>query len=470
MRRPAAGWRARAVVWGAWAAFLLVALACIARWGRNIPLAEDWTLVAPLTGHEASIPRWLWSQNNEHRVPLPRLALLGLLKATGGDFRAGMVANALILAAVAAAMARTAARLRGGYRPADAFFPVLLLHVGNWENLVWGWQLQFTLSVALTCVLLLAAVRAPVTGAATGGRWALAAAAAMVLLPLCGANGLIFALAMAPWALFVAARGWRGGGAPPPAPPNGAAPVGPSGAERRGAVALGAAAVVAVLLVLVYFVGYERPSWVPPNPGRRATVETAGKFAAMAFGPAVSARWELAIAAAVLVLAPTLVLLLARAPGAWRAGGAERARVVGLACFAGGTGVLTLAVGYGRAAYVPTIGMPSRYVLLAAPSLCAAYFVWERYGGRAASRVVPAALCVALVALVPANTRQGFGWRDWYVGGMRAVERDVAAGVRRRELARRHHSFLLHWNEALCASAIGWLRDAGRGPFVAVRD
>lgn len=433
----------RAVVWAVWAVMLAIALACIARWGRNVPLAEDWTLVAPLTGHETSVPAWLWSQNNEHRVPLPRLVLLGLLRLAGGDFRVGMVANALLLAAVAAGLARTAARLRGGYRSTDTFFPVLLLHVGNWENLVWGWQLQFTLSVALTCVLLAAAA-----GGRLAGRRGAAAAAALVLLPLCGANGLIFALAMAPWVAYAAVR------------------------RRRPA--LGAAAAAAVLLVGVYFVGYERPGWVPPNPGPRPTVATAAKFAAMAFGPAVSAHWRVAIVAAALALAPALLLLLAGARRAWRAAGDAREdareRALGLLCFAGGTAVLTLAMGYGRAAYVPTAGMPSRYVLLAAPALCAAYLIWELYGGAAARRLAPAALLAAIAALLPANTQSGFGWRDWYVTGMRAVERDVAAGVPRAELARRHHDFLLHWNERLCADAIGWLRDTGRGPFVAVRE
>ena len=95
------------IVWATWAAMLLVALACIVRYGRNIPLAEDWLLVPPMTGHEPHLGSWLWAQNNEHRLPLPRLVLLGLLVATR-DFRAGMVLNVVSLAALAAAMIFTA--------------------------------------------------------------------------------------------------------------------------------------------------------------------------------------------------------------------------------------------------------------------------------------------------------------------------------------------------------------------------
>src|SRR5215213_1955850 len=91
------------VVWSVWALMFAVALGSIALAGRNIPFAEDWGLVAPLTGHEPDVFAWLWAQNNEHRVPLPRLAGLIIVMLTG-DYRAGMVLNACVLAAVAAAM------------------------------------------------------------------------------------------------------------------------------------------------------------------------------------------------------------------------------------------------------------------------------------------------------------------------------------------------------------------------------
>ena len=98
------------IVWSVWAIMLLAALACIARWGRNIPLAEDWLLVPALTGHEPSIPDWLWAQNNEHRVALPKLVYLGLLAVTA-DFRSGMVLSVLLLAALVGAIVLS--RLRG---------------------------------------------------------------------------------------------------------------------------------------------------------------------------------------------------------------------------------------------------------------------------------------------------------------------------------------------------------------------
>ncbi|MFL5576903.1 MAG: hypothetical protein ACJ79S_13135, partial [Gemmatimonadaceae bacterium] len=285
-------------VWSVWAALLLVVLVCIARYGHDVPLAEDWLMVAPLTGHEPSVARWLWAQNNEHRVPLPKLVYLGVLELAGGDFRAGMVVNTLIAALVAAAMMRTARRLRGGRTSyADAFFPATMLHLGHWENLVWGWQLQFVLSAALTCTLLLVVVRAAPT--APGARDSLVAAAALVLLPLSGANGLIFAVAMAPWAAYAGAREARGGVTP--------------GARRAGRALVGAVG-VALVLVGVYFIDWYSPPWNPPNPGKRESLLTAVKFAAMAFGPVASHWWTLAAVGAAAALGPAALLVL-RAAG-----------------------------------------------------------------------------------------------------------------------------------------------------------
>src|SRR5215210_336316 len=104
---------ARLVVWGTWTAMLAFVLAHIARYARNIPLAEDWVMLRPLAGTEPHFWEWVWSQHNEHRLPLPRLVYLGLLEVVP-DFRVGMVFDTLLVGALAAAMILVARRLRGG--------------------------------------------------------------------------------------------------------------------------------------------------------------------------------------------------------------------------------------------------------------------------------------------------------------------------------------------------------------------
>ena len=154
-------------------------------------------MVPPLVGQEPNLPEWLWAQNNEHRLPLQKAVYLALLKISGGDFRVGMFADTLMLAGLCLAMILTARRLRGGRtRPADAFFPLVLLHIGHMENLDLGVEIQFIISTVLICAWLLIIVRE---------RWPLppgpaaAAGLVLVLLPLSGANGVVFAPFVAAW-------------------------------------------------------------------------------------------------------------------------------------------------------------------------------------------------------------------------------------------------------------------------------
>jgi len=449
---------ALAFVWSIWAIMVAIALACIVRYGRNIPLAEDWLMVPPMTGHEPHLASWLWAQNNEHRLPLPRLILLGVLAATH-DFRAGMILNVVSLAALAAGMILTARYLRDGVtRASDAFFPIALLHLGEWENLVWAWQFQFVSSAVLICALMLSIARQ--RSAPTRGQ-SIVAAASLVLLPLTGASGLVFALALAPWAAWVGLSQRRASRAA-----NAASP--------RGALLL-ASAVAGPLLVAAYFIGYVTPWWNPPNPGRLQSLKTTLRFLALAWGAAARNAWTISIIAIVLVLATTVVLLVR---ALMRARGAERLRAFGLLSFAGGCAVLSLAIGWGRAATDMVSGMPMRYVLLAVPALCATYFIWELYAPAAPRRWMQSALCLAMIVLLPWNTREGFGlpgrydigWRGWYVSGMNAVERDIRSGVPRLEMASRHREFLMHWDEAKLAAGMRMLHDAHIGPFSALRD
>jgi hypothetical protein len=189
----------RIFVWTVWSAMLLIALVCIRHYGRNIPLAEDWLLVSPLTGNEADLSGWLWAQNNEHRIPLPRLVLLALLKMTNGDFRAGMFFNAAALGVLSLFMILLAQRLRGRTSFVDAFFPIALLHIGNWPNLVWGWQLSFVLPTVMTCAAFLIivfnpALASPGPALFTGFCLALLPSEQTSCLPLCDLAYLLWNL------------------------------------------------------------------------------------------------------------------------------------------------------------------------------------------------------------------------------------------------------------------------------------
>jgi hypothetical protein len=236
-----------------------------------------------------------------------------------------------------------------------------------------------------------------------------------------------------------------------------------------------AAAIVAPILVAVYFIGYVQPWWNPPNPGRLQTLKTTLRFLALGWGAAARNAWTISIIAILLVLAATMLVLVRALV---RAREAERQRAFGLLSFAGGCGVLALAIGWGRAATDMVSGMPMRYVLFAVPALCASYFIWELYASETRRRLVEWALCVAMIVLLPWNTREGFGlpgrydigWRGWYVTGMNAVEQDIRNGVPRLEMASKHREFLMHWDEKKLAAGMRMLHDAHIGPFSDLRD
>lgn len=435
-------------VWGTWAAMFVVATAAVAIYGRNIPFAEDWFLVAPLTGNEPHLFRWAWAQNSEHLVPVPKLVLLLLLRLTGGDFRSGMLFNAVLLGLLAGGMILVARHLRGGQiKATDAFFPLALLHLGHWDNLLWSWQLQFVLSTALTCVLLLLVVtwrEGPLTPIAAS-----AAGFCLVLLPLSGGNGVIVAPAFALWFLYCGVLQFG-------REPSQARPV------RTGAILIGSAA-LALLMVVVYLVGYERPTWYAASPSRLATAETSIKFIALAFGPAAKSAWFVVSLAAGGVLLISGAVLLA---GARLTSAAERRRVLGLSLLIGAFAALALAIGLGRAAKVEASGyMSTRYALLSVPMLCASYLIVELYARRSVRNLTQGALFFIALGLLPLNTKIGLERRDWFQRGLKSFQSDLQAGMPLDVLADRHYQFLVPWSRSGLASGLKLMQQACLGPF-----
>src|SRR5262249_38455423 len=183
-------------VYGIWTVMLLAGLAFVVKFGSNVPSWDEWDMVPTMTGEQPVTASWLWSQHNEHRVPVPRLAMLGLFWLFGNDFRMSMYWNVLSAAALALGMIVVAKRLRGWLSLTDAFFPLLLLHWGHAVNFIWGWQIEFFLSTFFAGVALLLIVGCrPAVG--TG----LALAVCLGLLVGCGAHGLALVPAVASWLL-----------------------------------------------------------------------------------------------------------------------------------------------------------------------------------------------------------------------------------------------------------------------------
>jgi hypothetical protein len=438
---------ARVFVWSVWLVMLLVALAVLIKTGRNIPFAEDWLLVTPLTGNEPNLTKWLWSQHNDHRIPFPKLILLMLLKVTNGDFRVGMLFNILILWALAYAMIRVVRHLRGGITSfADAFFPIILLHLGNWENLFWCWQVTQVVPTVLTCVILLVLVANQTLATR---RAALVGGISLVLLPLSGANGLLFAPILSLWFGYCGIRHW-------------CAAKTRGGQKWIGSLLIGSA-VVALILTGLYFIGFERHTYNASNPGLGDSFHAALKFLASGFGPVARSSWMLSMLAIICVLLLSAVVVVM---GGVRNKGLERYRALGILILLGNVIVFALAMGWGRAKVLTLWGgvWPTRYSLLAVPALCAAFFVWELYGSSKLKIFFQNSLLVGMCLLIPFNTIHGFWWYDMYLQGVGAFERDLVARFPYSIVAERNKVYFQDWMGP-SSDKLRMLHEAGIGLF-----
>jgi hypothetical protein len=443
MSAPASAARPRlgaALAWGVWIAMSAAALLLLARFASNVPSWDDWDMVPVLTHNQPVTWDWLWSQHNEHRVPLPRLLFLGLNRLTVTDMRVTMYFDVLVMAALAAAMLLAAARLRGRPSAADAFFPFALLNWGQAANMLWGWQLQFFASVALGCVALLAIVRAgaevpPRRAAAIVGLCAL-------LLPLCGANGLGMVPALAAWPLAIALLPASWTGTP----------------RSRGDKLLLALGGCALVLTAVYFVGWQPVPYHPKSRSLHQTLETALQFLTIGLGPATRGSWPVSGLVTLAVFAATTTLTIR----VWRDQPGERARAAGLLCFLAALASLALGLGLGRD------GFETRYVTLALPAWCAVYFAWSLYGGRI-STPARATLALAALAAVGSNTAFGLGYARELRAQLGGFEHDMAAGATAHELLHRYGTWL-HPHQEITARYLPMLRRAGVGRFAALRE
>lgn len=437
-----------AAVFAVWAAMSGTLLTWVALYGSNVPWREDWLMVPALVGKEPHLLEWLWAQNMEHRTPLQRAVYLILLKATDGDFRIGMVANTMILSGLSFAMIVMARRLRGGRtRLADAFFPLMLLHPGQLENIFLGWQLQLVISTGLVGVWLLIIV---------DGRWpmspkvAVAAGLTPVLLPLLGGNGLIVAPFVALWLAASTLLNYR------------------MMPARWMVLFQGGCVFLSIALIGLYFVGYEQLA--QPTAGVLATLVTATRLAGMALGPVGAGTGRVfpesmigvLICGIAVLLWASAIIPLNRGFRCNRSGG--RVRVFGLLIFGAASGALVLLIAWGRAGLVPGFGLPPRYAVLIAPGLCAAYFAWVLYGSQGHDRVAIGFVTAVLLAL-PFNIREGLRVRDAYVAGMSSFEQDLSDGLSWQSLAERHQQFLMSWDYAAVMKGMQLLHDAKMGPW-----
>lgn len=432
---------------------LAAAVCLVAKYGSNIPSWDDWDMVPFVTGHQPITMKWLWSQHNEHRVLLPRLLFLGLMRLVTMDFRIGMYANVLATGGLALALIFSARRLRGRSSFLDAFFPILLLNWGQAANILWCWQLQFYASMLLASAVLALVSRALtppklLPSAAIGG--------CVLLLPLCGANGVSLVPALALWLEYGAVLHWRTG----------------THGGKRNAIILSAFALLAVLLVGLYFLGYHKVPYHPSTYKPWSVCRTAVQFITMGFGPGVVGLgfdrrvpmpfWKIVCAAIAVLVAVTGWRLVQT----WRMELGERARAAGIILFLAAMLSLALGLGLGRN------GFETRYVTLSVPAFCAVYLAWSIPGSLRMQSLVRTTLFATSVIVLWPNIVWGLRYARDLKSHLAAFERDMLTGMPPYQLIQRHarylnlhHTVLMDYMPMLRRAGVGSFRHLGDDPL-----
>ena len=397
-------------MWSVWTTLALAAVGLSLILGFNIPYWDDWGDMVPLyTGVLPVDAASLWQRHNEHRIPLSRLILIGLGNATGHDFRAGAVFNAVALSASAALLLRSARGVDGRLRLADCALPLLLLHWGQYMTLLWSYQVHTALLVLFSSALLVILLKSSDPPSA---RLTIAFGAGLLLLPLCQAGGIVLATVLLGWYGAVGVLGLRS----------------PEASGRRvGLVALALVAATIVLIAVAYVPPRFRSAPDPVRVPWWSAVMLSTAFGMTEREP--PATLLLPAATAALLLATGVLLLRV-----WRAQPRERLRAAGLGLFLLGFLGLAIGIALGRHEY----SRSNRYPALAAPLVCASYLAWRRYGPGRSGTLVCAATCAALVMLMPWNTASGLGFARLQAETSASFEHDVRAGMPMEELLTRY--------------------------------
>ncbi len=449
--RAAAG-----LVWGLWGVLFVAALGFVATFSRNVPFIDEWIFIPYLTGAEPVTVQWLWSQHNEHRIPLLKLTFVVLSRLSGCDFRAGVFLNVLLLGTLTFALLRVLNRIRGRTILWDAFFPLALLHFGFAYSLLWGLGVQYIASTFF-CGLVLALLAA--RGDALSPGRSVLVGLCLVALPLCGVNGLVPMLPLALWFGWLGVRRWRSAAAH---------------GRRDGGIILGFT-LTALALVPLYLIGFEKPFWSQPDQATRTirgTILSAARVLASGLGGEAQALWPLSGMLALGLAAVGVGVLLAAVR---RHGFPERCRGLGLLAYTAAAGALVVAVGWGRS--VTGGDVLWSYTLLAVPVWCGLYFIWEIYGPPTLRPWVQACLFLLAALLFPWNTRDGLAYGRHSRDEKVATERDLRDGLPVSLIDKRHTPYLLPLHAAnqyvtndLFASGAHLLKRAGVGAFRDLQD
>ncbi|ODU01342.1 MAG: hypothetical protein ABS79_01880 [Planctomycetes bacterium SCN 63-9] len=437
---------ARLFVWGVWALMTLSASALVVSFGSDVPIWDDYGVVLAAIGDQPINADWLWEQANEYRIPIPKLILVAVDRLAGNDVRAGMAASVVCLSALSAALIALAGRLRGGLKPFDAVYPILLLHPGHAPNLLWSFMFSQILPTAIGGGILIAMISSRSWPGARRAAWI---GAALALLPLCGGTGLLHVPALAAWLLASAWVEFHSGH------PD---------SRRRGTLIL-LATVPGLLLTVLYFRGFRWDPHPPAPGGIFDNMRAALQFLAGGLGAPASWGWPWTGWGTLAAISIGLAILIR----GWVVDPRGRSRVAALAAFLAAILTLGAGVGWGRGWAGPLAGFQDRYVAMATPLWCWLAIVFQLYAPPIIDSLGGNTLFAFACILLWPNAEAGLASGRGSTANAQALGRDIQAGMPPYKLVSRHTP-AIHPSQDELARLLPKLRKGRLGPFRQLRD
>ncbi len=154
MPAPAPPLRTRYLPWVLAAIPFFYLIFAVVKYSVEVPFWDQWDLVPFLAKlHQGTLTfADLYSQHNEHRILFPRIIMLALARVTDWNTSYEIGVNVVLgiaIFAVLVSQLRATASLTGG-AGWQWLIPVVALiafSLAQWENWLWGWQLQIFLNV-----------------------------------------------------------------------------------------------------------------------------------------------------------------------------------------------------------------------------------------------------------------------------------------------------------------------------------
>jgi hypothetical protein len=429
--------RAAWFVTAVWAAMTASTLVFVYRHGFTSPWADELRWMPQIAGQEPLTARWFLEMENQHVLPLVKLAYMGLGRATDFDFRDIAFLNAILLVGTALAMMIAVARMRGQASVLDVLIPVALLHWGHYLNLIWGFQLCYVLPTALGCLLLLV-VSANRTELSVGR--ACLASTLTIAAALCGGPGIFYLWAMAAWIAYGGLRRWR--------------------SHRPAAVAIMVLAVLSLLPLALWVPTLLQVKGVAASGGQGWRVMLPGTLQFLSMSPGKTGGETHPFSGlVVLILIALAAWILWRA---WRREPEQRLRAAGLGLFLGGCLSMALGIGLTRGA----IGcLQGRYILLASPLVLGLYLVGVCYGPAIRRGGVRWACVAALVGLAILYNVKGLRLTPDIECHVRRLEESVREGLPIPAIAARYFDDMQDPPAESFTRDLERMRAAGLGPY-----